>query len=504
MTDPQTRGATLSRWLAAPVTPDVERALERLRVTDAVRRVAVMPDVHLAEDVCVGAVVATRERILPQAIGCDIGCGMAALRFETNAELLADERSAAKLLAGLGRTVPVARHPRATMPAALPEPLASEPLSDARLERMKARDGRVELGTLGRGNHFLEFQRDEQDRLWLMLHSGSRAMGQAIHRTHVERALASNTGLRYLDSAGAAGGAYLSDVEWALGYAEASRRAMLAAVEALMAELFGVVSDRASLLTCNHNHARRETHGGEELWVHRKGAISAGDGEPGIIPGSMGTASYHVLGRGLDDALASSSHGAGRCESRSNARRRVSERVLLREMRGIWFDHRSAARLRDEAPSAYKEIGPVMRAQRDLTRIVRRLEPILVYKGCKWTRVVARPPTTVRPVSDGNRPPVWARWSPLVRSSGGGTVYVDAGVYYTSAACCTGTRASRDAVPVFYSAPARPGSPRSCGACSPPMPGRSTCSLTTLGSDTRRTPRYSARRRRRRSEPAAR
>jgi tRNA-splicing ligase RtcB len=166
-----------------------------------------------------------------------------------------------------------------------------------------------------------------------------------------------------------------------LRYADGSRKAMVHAVAGVMEDLFGVSADPASIVLCNHNHVRREVHFGEELWVHRKGAISAGQGEPGIIPGSMGTPSFHVQGRGVEEALCSSSHGAGRIASRTEARRSLSVSDFMKQMRGIWFDHRLAPRLRDEAPSVYKEIGAVMRAQRDLTRVVRKLTPVLSYKG---------------------------------------------------------------------------------------------------------------------------
>jgi tRNA-splicing ligase RtcB len=136
-----------------------------------------------------------------------------------------------------------------------------------------------------------------------------------------------------------------------------------------MHRLFGVQSERQTLLTCVHNHVRREPHGGEHLLVHRKGAISAAPGEPGIIPGSMGSPSFHVAGRGCPDALGSSSHGAGRARSRSEARHLISVRELRRQMRGVWFDHRLATDLVEEAPGAYKDIGEVMRAQHDLTKI---------------------------------------------------------------------------------------------------------------------------------------
>lgn len=370
-------------WLAEPLPKDVAQAIERLAELDDVEQIAVMPDVHLAKDVCVGLAVATHAEIYPGAVGSDIGCGMAAVRSTATAELLGNERSAAKLLAGLYRRVPSLKHRPATAPARLPDALLQTPLSHPRLEKLKSRDGRVQLGTLGRGNHFLEFQCDAQNQLWLMVHSGSRGMGQAISAHH---AAAATDGSRrpLLPSFAAdspAGLAYLADAWWAEQYAAENRLAMLAAVAELLEQTLAVTLDRESLIHTNHNHVRPEEHGGRALWVHRKGALSARAGEPGIIPGSMGTASFHTVGCGLPEALCSSSHGAGRRLSRSAAVQQIGQKRLLHEMRGVWFDERSASRLRDEAPSAYKDIFAVMRTQRELTRIVRQLTPVLSYKG---------------------------------------------------------------------------------------------------------------------------
>jgi tRNA-splicing ligase RtcB len=236
------------------------------------------------------------------------------------------------------------------------------------------------MGTLGRGNHFVELQADEAGQLWLMLHSGSRAMGQAIRDHHLARGSPAG-GLRFLDANSPDGQAYLADVEWALDYAEANRLAMLAAVRELIEQVLGVRAEMASYVSCDHNHVRRETHAGETFWVHRKGAMSAREGERGVIPGSMGSLSFHVEGRGCTAALSSSAHGAGRRLSRTDARRTLSARDVTRELRGVWFDHRIAAGLREEAPSAYKDVEAVMRAQHDLVRVVRRLRPILSFKG---------------------------------------------------------------------------------------------------------------------------
>jgi tRNA-splicing ligase RtcB (3'-phosphate/5'-hydroxy nucleic acid ligase) len=373
--------AVARQWLAGPLPPDVSVSLDRLARADDVQYIAVMPDVHLSHDVCTGIVLATKRVLYPSAVGNDIGCGMAAIRFQCDAGILADEASAARLLGGLCRTVPTIRHSRLTLKDELPEALQLARLSHPRLEKLKTRDGRVEFATLGRGNHFIEFQADDEGCLWLMVHSGSRAIGQAITAHHVGHARPSTTSLAYLDADSEAGRAYLDDVHWACRYANESRREMMQAVAGLVADLFGVQADTDSIVCCEHNHVRREVHFGEELWVHRKGAISAREGEPGIIPGSMGTPSYHVEGRGAAEAFCSSSHGAGRCKSRSEAFKTISTDEFYRQMKHVWFDHRMAGKLRDEAPSAYKDIHAVMRAQRALTRILRRLRPMLSYKG---------------------------------------------------------------------------------------------------------------------------
>jgi tRNA-splicing ligase RtcB (3'-phosphate/5'-hydroxy nucleic acid ligase) len=341
----------------------------------------VMPDVHLGRDVCVGVVVATSQLIYPQAVGGDIGCGMAAIRFDAEASLLETERAAAQVFSQLYKRVPSNKHPAACVPESLPGELQPTPLSDSRLEKLKGRDGRFQLGTLGRGNHFLEFQADQENQLWLMVHSGSRGMGQAIADHHCRLATVNSSGMPCLDSQRDAGEAYLADAAWAVSYADANRLTMIETVARLMSDLFGVGTDWNSLVHANHNHVRRENHFGSELWVHRKGAQSAQFDEPGVIPGSMGTASFHVAGRGCAVALCSSSHGAGRKFGRTEARKNISPRQLQTQLEDVWFDTRRADALRDEAPAAYKDIRAVMRAQKKLTRIVRELRPVQCYKG---------------------------------------------------------------------------------------------------------------------------
>jgi tRNA-splicing ligase RtcB len=376
----ETSKAVVRSWAQGPLPRDVGEALERLSRSDDVRRVAVMPDVHLSADVCVGTVVATDHTLYPAAVGGDIGCGVAAIAFEGDAGLLHDERRAASVLVGLYRAIPIVRHARKRAPG-IPPPLEARPLSAPSLESLKRGDGVLQLGTLGRGNHFVELQSDDEGRLWLMLHSGSRGLGQAIRDHHLRNCTAGRLGLRFLEADSKEGMAYLHDLDWAIDYAEESRGAMTAAAVAIVKAVLGIGVDEASYVSCNHNHVRRETHGGETFWVHRKGAMPAGAGESGLVPGSMGTRSFHVEGRGCAEALGSSAHGAGRQLSRTDARRRISARDVARELRGVWFDHRLAAGLREEAPSAYKDVDAVMRAQHELVRVVRRLRPILSFKG---------------------------------------------------------------------------------------------------------------------------
>jgi len=369
--------AALYLWTAGPMSSDVKQSIEQLRKSEDIHHMAIMPDVHLSKEVCVGIALATTELIYPAAVGSDIGCGMAAIAVETDSSLLSDEKNAARLLSALYQHVPSNKHPT---PRNFSSELIQQPLSDPGLNRLAQRDGRVQLGTLGRGNHFLEFQADEQDQLWIMVHSGSRAMGQAITGHHL-RFCERHFGLACLDAGTDLGQAYLADVSWARIYAAANRLEMLRSVERILGKEFSVGINWPSLIHSDHDHVQRETHFGQEYWIHRKGAQPADAGATGIIPGSMGTTSVHVAGRGCPESLCSCSHGAGRRLSREAARHRINIRQFERQLRGVWFDNRRSQQLREEAPEAYKDIADVLRAQRDLIKITRRLRPLLSYKG---------------------------------------------------------------------------------------------------------------------------
>jgi tRNA-splicing ligase RtcB len=373
--------AKLEMWVVEPPAPAVRQVLERVVRAPGVVQVAVMPDVHLAAGVANGMVVATEGLLYPAAVGGDIGCGFAAVVFEGAARPLVRRSAAEAVLAGLPKFVPVMRHRRKDGPPELEADHAADALSDGKLAAKAAGEGRLELGTLGRGNHFVEFQADEEGRLWVMVHSGSRALGQHITAHHLRGATAAGGGLAWLEAESAAGQAYLRDVAWARAYAAASRRRMLAAAAELVGDVLDVDADWATLLNTDHNHVQAEEHDRRLLWVHRKGANAAAEGALNMIPGSMATHTYHVRGRGAAAALMSSSHGAGRRLSRGAARSQVRRKDLERQLRDVWVDPALFGRLVDEAPAAYKDIDAVMRAQRELVKIERRLQPVVCYKG---------------------------------------------------------------------------------------------------------------------------
>jgi len=372
--------APVHAWLTAPMKHDVSEAIERLRHAQDVQQIAVMPDVHLATDVCIGVVVATSRLIYPQAVGGDIGCGMLAVGFDVEASALHDPGIAGRVLAGLGRAVPARRRNRRA-PIAPPPELDAATLSHETLEAMRRKEGPIEFGTLGSGNHFIEIQSDEDGRLWLMVHSGSRGMGPAIRDHHMAHGEDVGAGLRAVDAASDQGARYLEDASWARRFADASRRAMAVEAGRIVESELGARLCWETIITADHNHVSRERHGGRELWVHRKGAMPAALGQAGVLPGSMGSASFHVEGRGHEAALCSSAHGAGRALSRTAARARVTDRELRRQMDGVWYDFRLSDKLRDEAPAAYKDVKAVLRAQRDLVKVTRVLRPVLNYKG---------------------------------------------------------------------------------------------------------------------------
>jgi tRNA-splicing ligase RtcB len=371
-------GPFVTQWLVeARLAPKVAENIERLRCSDDVRHIAIMPDVHLGRLANNGVVVATRSLIYPQAIGSDIGCGLSFLRFNAQADAIAGGEIARILIRDLYQSI---RALKRRGRAELPETLLALPLSDTRLLRASERDGAHQFGTLGCGNHFVELQQDEAGNLCLMVHSGSRGMGQVITEFHLARASTSAAAFKFLDRRTPEGQAYFDDVQWAVRYATLNRLAMMASVADILEARLGISADQDSYIDSPHNFARIEEHFDERLLVHRKSAISAAEGEVGLIAGSMGTPSFIVSGRGNCDSLRSSSHGAGRVMGRTEARRRVTLGEMRRQMERVYHDPRGLDALRDEAPSSYRDIHEVMRAQRELTRQVVKLTPLLNFK----------------------------------------------------------------------------------------------------------------------------
>ena len=369
--------APVRLFVADSLPAEVRRFLDRVAELPDVVAIAVMPDVHLAGEACVGTAIATRGTLRPALLGSDLGCGVAALPLGGHVDVL--DRSpvlASDLLDAIRRAVPLDRRPTALAPR---DAVLDAPLSTPRLQKLAEREGRIELGTVGRGNHFVELQRDEDDgTLWLMVHTGSRAMGPAIQAHH--EASAPRPRDAVLDATSPAGHAYLSDVGWALEYARVSRRVIAVAVAEVAHDLLGIEPDLEALVDCHHDAVSEEEHAGERVWVHRKGAVHAALGAPVLVPGSMGTASFHAEGRGHAAALTSSAHGAGRAVPRGEARRRFGPREIERQLAGVLVHPSRLRDLGDEVPDAYKDVRAVMRAQRDLVRVVRRLRPVLVHK----------------------------------------------------------------------------------------------------------------------------
>ena len=269
----------LHTWLVNPLQGDVRDAIGRLRRATDVQHIAVMPDVHLSADVCIGVAMGTSHLIYPQAVGGDIGCGILAVPFDATADCIADP---ARLLAEFPQAVPARRWNRKSAPD-LPDELAHATLSCPQLQKAWRHQAALEFGTLGSGNHFAELQADGDNRLWLMVHTGSRAIGPAIRDHHLGQAEAIGSGLRALDANSSKGRDYLHDVTVARSYAAANRRQIALSIGTLMASMSHVTLQWELAIMSDHNHVESEIHSGRSLWVHRKGAMTAAGGRVGCI-----------------------------------------------------------------------------------------------------------------------------------------------------------------------------------------------------------------------------
>jgi tRNA-splicing ligase RtcB len=382
----------LVSWASELDPGALQQAEKASRLPIVEGHVALMPDAHVGIGATVGSVIPTRGAVIPSAVGVDIGCGMIAAELDVTEDQLPDDlgpllrRIERAIPAGMGRGHAGGGHTRAGR-AADRWLAAHRPGSE--LSRAQAERAASQFGTLGSGNHFLELCIDERGRVWVVLHSGSRGIGNQLAETHIATAkrLAKEamTSLEDLNLAFFVQGtrefdAYIADMRWAQSYAQANRDQMMDAAMAEVRAFLGTGIE-TSRVNAHHNFTELEVHGGKELWITRKGAIRARRGELGVIPGSMGTASYIVAGRGEPSSFESCAHGAGRRLSRGQARRQLSVQSLRHAMAGRTWNIDHAAALLDEHPDSYKPIDVVMEDQKDLVEVLHTLRQVLNYKG---------------------------------------------------------------------------------------------------------------------------
>ncbi|KIF81859.1 RtcB family protein [Noviherbaspirillum autotrophicum] len=366
------------------------------------KHIAAMPDVHLGKGSTIGSVIPTVGAIIPAAVGVDIGCGMMAARTTLTARDLPDNLG--KLRGAIERAIPHGLSkgrrrkggdegswdaPPRSVDAAWAQLKEEFDVICAKTPKLRHTNNYRHLGTLGSGNHFVEICLDEAGFVWLMLHSGSRGVGNAIGSHFIELARQDmrvhqvnlpDQDLAYLSEGTRHYDDYVQAVGWAQKFARMNRKVMMqnlvAAVRGVIAKPFDA---HVEAVNCHHNYVQKETHFGREVLVTRKGAVSARAGELGIIPGSMGAKSYIVRGKGNPDSFHSCSHGAGRTMSRSEAKRRYTVDDQVRATQGV--ECRKDAGVIDEIPMAYKDIDAVMQAQQDLVEVVHTLKQVVCVKG---------------------------------------------------------------------------------------------------------------------------
>lgn len=386
-------------WTSKPGLPggvdsntlDQGRKLSQLPIVQ--HPVALMPDAHLGKGTCVGAVIATDAAIVPAAVGVDIGCGMIAVETRFTTAQLPDNLK--ELRERIERRVPTGFHGNNVISNRAKRFLDGGygPGRTMRSDQKLLNKAAYQLGSLGGGNHFIEICLDERDRVWTVLHSGSRYIGKTLAEKHISKAKELNhlwriklpdPDLAYLVSKTPEFDAYIDDLLMCQGYALENREEMMDRVITQLSYTFfgegGHERDiEVSRINCHHNFSALENHHGRNVWVTRKGAIRARKGDLGVIPGSMGTKSYIVEGLGNPASYNSCSHGAGRSMSRSAAKKLFTMEDFDREMSGV--ECRRTTSLIDELPSAYKDIDSVMEDQKDLVKIVHTLKQVVSVKG---------------------------------------------------------------------------------------------------------------------------
>lgn len=382
-------GKPVKIWASVLEPAAEQQAVNIAKLPFVHKHVALMPDAHLGKGSCIGAVFATKGAIVPSAIGVDIGCGMSAVKLPVKLE---DIENLPALLSKIEAAVPTGfhSHPETTKEAAhwwamwgdIGKP---EWLGDKQRQRAAS-----QLGTLGGGNHFIELCGDETGHAWVVLHSGSRNIGKTIAEWHIGLAKGlmkqyfiepPDPDLAYLVQDTLQFDEYIRDMKWAQDYASANRTQMLKSILSILCEHVGRLwgQRHSDYINCHHNYCQLENHFGANVWVTRKGAVRARNGELGIIPGSMGTRSYIVQGLGNPESFHSCAHGAGRAMSRKEARRRFTVDDLIGQTFGV--ECRKDDEIIDELPAAYKDINVVMADQADLVTVVHALKQVLCVKG---------------------------------------------------------------------------------------------------------------------------
>lgn len=383
--------AKLINWASILEQGTRDQAVTTATMPFILPHVALMPDAHLGLGATVGSVIPTLGAIMPAAVGVDIGCGMIAVRTQyTRDQLPADRRPlreaierAVPLSAGAANRSISREHTRERL-----EQLAGDAERTGFDPATYSKHWELQLGTLGSGNHFIEVTVDELDRVWLFLHSGSRGVGNKIAQQHIRVARdlcekrwieLPDRDLAYLTEDTDEFWAYIGQMRWAQSYALLNREEMMDRVVRQFAEWVQSDVERQEEINCHHNYTEQETHFGKQVWLSRKGAINAELGRPGLIPGSMGTASYVVSGKGNPVSLNSAPHGAGREYSRTRARKTFTREQLREAMVGI--EYRDTDAFIDEIPAAYKDIDRVMADAADLVEVRHTLRQIVNVKG---------------------------------------------------------------------------------------------------------------------------
>ena len=395
-------GVPVKMWTrGVPVEDEARKQLANAaRLPVVFRHIAAMPDVHLGIGATVGSVIPTLKAIIPAAVGVDIGCGMMAAKTTLRAEDLPDNLG--PLRSAIERAVPHGSNPRSrgrdqgsweNPPETVDQiwaTLADE--FDALCEihpRLKNTNNRKHLGTLGSGNHFIEVCLDEAGFVWFMLHSGSRGVGNAIGTHFIELARKDaerhernlpDKDLAYFEEGAQYFGDYVRAVSWAQKFAQRNREVMMTNLIAIVRKVITKpFESHVEAVNCHHNYVQQERHFGEDVFVTRKGAVSARKGQMGIIPGSMGARSFIVRGLGNPESFDSCSHGAGRVMSRTKAKKLFTVDDQIKATEGV--ECRKDVDVIDEIPMAYKDIDAVMAAQRDLVEVVHTLKQVVCVKG---------------------------------------------------------------------------------------------------------------------------